>query len=98
MDFTAKIEEVKVEEKIIVVEYFDPHGGDSKRSAIGFQLTDTVNDIKAKISRLTPHDFFDSRNDEKNKIEQGVIDCQPILDLQGETFAYRLDTFDNPIV
>ena len=98
MDFTAKIEEVKVEEKVIIIEYFDPHGGDSKRLATSFELTDTIDDIKLKISRGTPHEYFDSRNDEKNKIEHGVINCQPILDLQGETITYRLETFDNPIV
>lgn len=98
MDFTAKIEEVKVEEKLIVIEYFDPHGGDSKRLAIGFELTDTSNDIRAKISRATPHEFFHNRNEDKNKVEQGIINYQPILDLQGETIQYRLETFDNPIV
>ena len=98
MDFTAKIEEVKIEQKVIIIEYFDPHGGDSKRIGIVFELTDTIDDIKAKISRGTPHEFFDRRNDEKLKMEQGVINCQPILDLQGETLSYKLETFDNPIV
>lgn len=98
MDFTAKIEEIKVEEKLIVIEYFDPHGGDSKRLAIGFELTDTPNDIRAKISRATPHEFFHSRNEDKNKIQQGIIDYQPILDLEGESISYRLETFNNQIV
>lgn len=98
MDFTAKVEEVRVKDKMIIVEYFDPHGGDSKRLGTVFELTDTVDDIRDRITRGTPHEFFDTRNDEKNKMEQGVIDCQPILDLQGETLSYKLETFDNPIV
>lgn len=98
MDFIAKIEEIKVEEKLIIVEYFDPHGGDSKRCAMAFELTDTVEDIKDMISRMTPHDFFDTRKNDADKIQQGLINFEPILNLQGETLSYKLKTFDNPII
>jgi hypothetical protein len=98
MDFSVKIESINVKEKILVVEYFDPHGGDSIRCAIPFKSGSTVDEIKKLISLSVPHETFHQRHEEKIKMENGLIDYKPILDLEGTTFNFKLPKYDNEII
>jgi len=52
----------------MVVEYFDPHGGDSIRLAVAFNFDSMVDDLKQLIIDTTPHKMFYDRNEEKKLI------------------------------
>lgn len=98
MNFNAKIESVDPSAKQMVVEYFDPHGGDSLRLAMSFNYDSTPEDLNQIIIDNTPHDFFHNRNEELNLIQQNNIDYEQLTALVGQTIEYNLSTDNNQIV
>lgn len=98
MTFNAKIESINPSAKQMVVEYFDPHGGDSLRLAIGFNFDSTPEDLKQIIIDNTPHTYFHNRNEELKAIKEKNIDYQQLILLTGKTIEYNLPTYDNEII
>ena len=98
MQFNAKIESINTQAKQMVVEYFDPHGGESLRLAMSFKFDATEEDLKQLIVDNTPHKIFHDRNEEKKLIENNNIDYEKLNALVGETVEYKLPTYDNEII
>lgn len=95
MTFNAKIESVNIQQKQMVVEYFDPHGGDSLRLAITFNYDSTPEQLRQLVIDRTPHAFFHARHEEELAIAQNNIDQQQLLVLVDESMEYNLPTFNN---
>lgn len=98
MTFNAKIESVNPKEKHVVVEYFDPHGGDSLRLAVPLNYDSTPEDLKQNIIDNTPHMHFHTRYEELKAIKENNIDHSQLIALAGETIEYKLPTYDNEII
>lgn len=98
MAFNAKIESVDVKQKQMVVEYFDPHGGDSVRAAITFNYDSTPEQLRQMIIDRTPHVLFHARNEELKAIQENNIDLELLTLLVGESMEYNLPTYDNEVV
>lgn len=98
MNFDAKIESVNPSAKQMVVEYFDPHGGDSLRLAISFNYDSTPEDLRQLVINNTPHTRFHNRNEELQLIQQNNIDYEQLTALVGETIEYNLPTYDNEVI
>lgn len=98
MTFNAKIESIDIKQKQAVVEYFDPHGGDSLRLAVPFEYDTTPEQLRQRIKDCTPHVIFHSRHEEELAIAQNNIDQQQLLTLVDETMAYNLPTYTNEVV
>lgn len=98
MTFNAKIESVDIKQKQAVIEYFDPHGGDSLRAAITFKYDSTPEELKQLIIDSTPHSYFDARNEEAKAIAESNIDLESLTLLVGESMEYKLPTYDNEVV
>jgi hypothetical protein len=98
MNFNAKIESVDPSAKQMVVEYFDPHGGSSRRLAMSFNYDSTPEDLNQIIINNTPHNFFHNRNEELKAIQDNNIDHGLLTALVGETIEYNLSTDNNQTV
>lgn len=98
MQFNATVESINVEDRQIVVEYFDPHGGESIRLALGFNFDATEEDVRALIIDSTPHTRFHDRNEEVKAIEARGIDLQQLEILAGGSMQYHLPTYNNEAV
>jgi hypothetical protein len=98
MTFNAKIESVNIQQKQMVVEYFDPHGGDSIRLAITFNYDSTPEELRQLVIAGTPHTTFHTRHEEALAIVQNNIDQQQLLTLVDEQMNYNLPTYTNEVV
>lgn len=97
MTFNAKIESVNPSAKQMVVEYFDPHGGDSLRLAVGFKFDSTQEELRQILIDNTPHSYFHNRNEELKAIQERNIDQEQLITLVGEAMEYKLPSFDNEV-
>lgn len=98
MKFNAAIESVSPEAKQMVVEYFDPHGGESLRLALSFSYDSTPEDLKQLVVDNTPHSYFHTRNEELKAIKEKNIDYTQLEDLVGQSMEYNLPTYDNEVL
>ena len=98
MKFNAKVESVNPTAKQMVVEYFDPHGGESLRLALGFNYDSTPEDLKQILIDNTPHSYFHTRNEELKAIQERNIDQSQLIALVGESMEYELPSFDNEVI
>lgn len=98
MKFNAKIESVDALKKQMVVEYFDPHGGDSIRLAMNFNYDATSDDLKQIIMDNTPHSIFHNRNEELKAIKEKNLDNERFDYLVGSSLEYNLPTYDNEVI
>jgi hypothetical protein len=95
MTFNAKIESINLSAKQIVVEYFDPHGGDSLRLAMAFNYDSTPEDLRQIVIDNTPHSYFYNRNEELRLIAERNINQEQLTVLIGESIEYELPSYDN---
>lgn len=98
MTFNAKIESIDIKQKQMVVEYFDPHGGESLRTAITFNYDSTPEELRQRVIDSTPHMYFHARHEEQLVIAQNNIDQEQLLTLVDESMTYNLPTYDNEVV
>ncbi len=98
MNFNAIIESVDTKAKQMVVEYFDPHGGESLRLALAFNFDATADDLKQLAIDNTPHKYFHDRNEEKKAIIDQTIDYTFLDALAGQHIEYNLPSFDNEVI
>jgi hypothetical protein len=98
MNFHTIIESVDTKAKQMVVEYLDPHGGDSLRIAIAFSFDATADDLKQLAIDNTPHKYFHDRNEEKKAIIAQKIDYTSLDALVGQHMNYELPSFDNEVI
>lgn len=98
MKFNAKIESIHTESRQMVVEYFDPHGHESRRLALMFKYDSTAEDIKQIVIDNTPHVYFHNRNEEIKAIQEKNINLEELNVLVGESIEYNLPTYDNEVV
>jgi len=98
MTFNAKIESVDPLAKQMVVEYFDPHGGDSIRLAMTFNYDATPEDLKQIVIDNTPHTRFHNRNEELKSIAERNLDQERFTVLIGESMEYNLPSYDNEVI
>jgi hypothetical protein len=93
--FNAKIESVNLSTKQMVVEYFDPHGGDSLRLAMAFNYDSTAEDLRQIVIDNTPHSYFYNRNEELRLITERNINQDQLTVLIGELIEYELSSYNN---
>jgi hypothetical protein len=98
MQFNAKVESINLEQRQLVVEYFDPHGGESIRAALGFNFDATADNLRQLIIDSTPHTRFHDRNEEVKAIQERNIDLQQLEVIVGEDMEYNLPTFNNEVI
>lgn len=98
MKFNAKIESVDAKAKQMVVEYFDPHGSDSLRLALGFKYDSSLEELKQLVIDNSPHAYFHERNEELKKIAKNNIDHEQLQVLVGQVMIYTLPTYDNEVI
>lgn len=98
MQFNATVESINLEHKQIVVEYFDPHGGESIRAALSFSFDATEDDLRQLIVDSTPHTRFHDRNEEAKAIQERSIDLQELEAIVGESMEYNLPTYNNEVI
>jgi len=98
MQFNAKVESINLTKKQLVVEYFDPHGGESIRAALSFNFDATADDLRQLIIDGTPHARFHDRNEELKAIQERNIDLQQLESIVGEHMKYNLPTYDNEVI
>lgn len=98
MTFNAKIESINPLAKQMVVEYFDPHGGDCLRLAMAFNYDATLEDLKQMVIDKTPHTYFHNRNEELKAIIERNIDLEQLSVLVGESMEYNLPSYDNEVI
>ena len=98
MLFNAKIESINTSAKQMVVEYFDPHGGDSLRLAISFNYDSTVEDLRQLVIDHTPHGYFHNRNEELKALAERNIDLEQLVVLVNESMEYNLPSYDNEVI
>jgi hypothetical protein len=98
MQFNAKIESINLAQRQLVVEYFDPHGGESVRLALSFNFDATADDLRQLVVDSTPHTRFHDRNEEAKAIQERNLDLQQLEAIVGEDMEYNLPTYDNEVI
>jgi hypothetical protein len=97
MQFNAKVEAINLAQRQLVVEYFDPHGGESIRVAL-CKFDATLDDLRQLVIDSTPHTRFHDRNEEVKATKERNIDLQQLEVIVGEDMEYNLPTYDNEVI
>lgn len=85
MNYQINIKRVSYLDKQVVVEYVDPYEISNISLAIGFDATDTADDIRNKIIKYTPTGAFESTKIANDQQLQNPALVEAIQALEGIT-------------